>query len=249
MKIATEPLMKSKIFLTLFLLLITNYWLPITSHAQRFSSDSYIIDMGNFNMTSGKKSSTTYQLTDTVGQFAPGKFSLDGGYIVKSGFQYIYDLLFDFSFKINNPDLAINFGTLTPDIGTTQSHTVTVSSPSGHGYDIYVLENHPLTLVGSQTTIPDTSCDQATSCTVSSSNVWNSPTAYGFGYNVSGIGATYFPTSSHYRPFATSGHIFMSENVPSRSRTASITYKVNILATQSAGNYENAITFIAIPKY
>jgi len=201
-------------------------------------------------MTSGKKSSTTYQLTDTVGQFAPGKFSIDDGYIIKSGFQYIYDLLFDFSFQINNPGLAVNFGTLVPNVGTTQSHTVTVSSPSGHGYDIYVLENHPLAQINSGITIPNTSCDPATPCTASSSNIWNSSAAYGFGYNASGVGTTtLFPDSTRYRPFATSGNIFMSENASARNRTATITYKVNIPGTQGAGKYENSITFIAVPKY
>jgi len=241
--------MKPKIF-SFLLLLVVSCQLPTPSHAQRFSSDSYIIDMGNFNMTSGRKSSTTYRLTDTVGQFAPGKFSITDGYIIKSGFQYIYDLLFDFSFKIDNPDLAVNFGNLVPNVGTTQSHTVTISSPSGHGYDVYVQQNHPLTRIGSQTTIPDTSCDPATSCTASSSNVWTSSDAYGFGYNASGVGTTdYFPNDTYYRPFATSGNIFMSENAPSQNRTATLTYKINIPATQAAGNYQNSIIFIAVPKY
>ena len=94
---------KIKLYLIVFftlLFLSTIYNLrPTISLAQTFDSTSYHIDWGNFNMTSGKKTSTNYQLTDTVGQNAPGKFT-SNGYTVKSGFQYIYDSMEKFSFAI-----------------------------------------------------------------------------------------------------------------------------------------------------
>jgi hypothetical protein len=229
--------------------------------AQSFSSSSYNIQWGNFNMTAGKKTSTSYQLTDTVGQNAPGKFN-NTGYILKSGFQYIYDTLFYFSFQID--DLSLDFGSLVPGIGTTQTNTITISAPSGNGYQIMAVENHPLRQ-NSGTTIPDTKCN-SNDCNKTTSTVWTNPTAYGFGFNAIGINSSgavtnigtsnYFTDSTYFRPFANATNtpidapqIIMSENSPIKNRSAKVTYKINISAIQSAGNYQNGINFIAVPKY
>ncbi|MDP4009574.1 MAG: hypothetical protein Q8P53_01175 [Candidatus Shapirobacteria bacterium] len=229
--------------------------------AQSFSSSSYKIQWGNFNMTAGKKTSSSYQLTDTVGQNAPGKFN-NTGYILKSGFQYIYDTFFYFSFQID--DLSLDFGSLVPGIGTTQTNIITISAPSGNGYQIMAVENHPLRQ-SSGTTIPDTKCN-SDSCNKTTSAVWDSSTAYGFGFNAIGINSSgavtnigtsnYFTDSTYFRPFANATNtpidapqIIMSENSPIKNRSAKVTYKINISAIQSAGNYQNGINFIAVPKY
>ena len=223
---------------------------PKLTLAQSFSSPNYLLNMGNFNTTSGSKTSTNYRLTDTVGQLTPGQFT-STGYIVKSGFQYIYDTFYAFSFSINYQ--SIDFGTLTPNIGTTQTNVLTISSPAGHGYQIMTSENHPL-WIDAVSQIADTTCDAA-DCSETTSGVWTSNSTYGFGFNASGIGATaYFANSTYYRQFADtsaneSPQILASENSPARNRQTTITYKVNINSLQAAGNYQNAITFIAIPKY
>ena len=98
-----------------------------TSLAQTFDSASYHIDFGNFNMTSGRKTSTNYTLTDTVGQNAPGQYDASG-YTIKAGFQYLYDKRIPLSFKINNLDL--NFGVLTPNVGSTVSNIITINISS-----------------------------------------------------------------------------------------------------------------------
>ena len=81
--------MTSKIIFLLSILLIS---FPATVLAQRFSSPSYLINWGNFNLTSGSKTSPNYRLTDTVGQNAPG-YSEGDSLAVKAGFQYIYDTM------------------------------------------------------------------------------------------------------------------------------------------------------------
>lgn len=227
--------------------------------AQHFESDSFVIDWGNFNMTSGSKNSTTYKLTDTVGQIAPGQYSKNG-YVIKSGFQYIYDTFTPFSFIIDN--LAINFGTLVPEIGTTAANTITITSPYGRGYQIMVAENHPLQ-INPSLQIPDTTCDSGP-CSESSPGPWILSTTHGFGFNAIGINNSgvatnvgtsgYFGDGTYFRQFANisareTPQIIMSENSSVKNRSARITYKVNITALQAAGNYENAINFIAIPKY
>lgn len=219
--------------------------------SQSFTSPSYHIDWGNFNMTGGKKTSTNYILTDSVGQNAPGQYN-SAGYIVKSGFQYAYDPNYKFSFSIDNLD--INFGSLTPNIGNTQSNIITITTPSGHGYEIFASENSPLTTLDTNTTINDTTCDN-NDCDETTSGVWTQNNTYGFGFNATGDGtSTYFPNSTYFRQFANrqtneTPQIFMSENNPVVDHSAKITYKINISSNQPSGSYQNNINFIAVPKY
>ena len=242
-------------------ILLTSYFIyqyqPI--QAQHFQSDSFVIDWGNFNMTSGSKTSQSYNLTDTVGQNAPGEYSKNG-YIVKSGFQYIYDTLGQFTFIID--DLTIDFGTLIPQIGSTASNIITISTPSGRGYQIMASENHPLQ-INSSLQIPDTLCDSGP-CSESSSGPWANNDTYGFGFNAIGIDSSgvatnigtsdYFLNDTLWRQFADissleTPQIIMSENISVKDRSARITYKVNISPVQPAGNYENGINFTAVRKY
>ncbi len=226
--------------------------------AQTFDSNSFHIEFGNFNMTSGKKNSPSYTLTDTVGQNAPGRFS-SSGYVVKAGFQYIYDTSDKFSFSIS--DLDLTFGSMIPDVGSTQTNIITITTPSNRGYEILAIANHPLLSTGY--TIPDTTCN-SNNCTFNTSAPWTLSTAYGFGFNALGINnsgvvtnigtSNYFSNSTYYRPFASLSknelpQIFMSENTRVKDRQARITYKVNISLNQAAGNYSNLINLIAIPKY
>jgi len=201
-------------------------------------------------MTAGQKTSTNYQLTDTVGQNAPG-YSEKNGIVVKSGFQYIYDTFTELSFSIDKLD--ISFGTLVPGIGSTDTNLLIVTTPSGHGYQITAQENHPL-WISPNHYIPDTTCDQG-DCTITNSTPWISNDKYGFGFNVTGIGATgYFSDSTYFRPFSNiynnqTPSIIASENKPVEEREALVTYRVLISPVQSAGNYENYITYTLTPKY
>ncbi len=248
--------MKLKISLIILLLLLSVPFLSRQTLAQHFSSSSYNIDWGNFNITSGSKTSTNYSLTDTVGQNAPGPYT-SSGYTLKSGFQYIYDTFNQFSFSIDN--LSIALGTLTPGVGSTSSNIITITTPSGHGYQITAQQNHPLSLAAG-TTIPDTKCDSGT-CTITSSGIWTSSSSYGFGFNALGINgsgvvtnvgtSSYFTDSTYFRPFAllNNPQIFMSEDHPIKDHSARITYKTNVSPFQSAGTYQNSIIFTAVPKY
>ena len=113
-------MMTPKIFLVLSTLLAL---FPSTVLAQRFSSPSYLINWGNFNLTSGSKTSPNYRLTDTVGQNAPG-YSEGDGMAVKAGFQYIYDTFDYLNFTIDK--LLIDFGTLEPGIEVTDTNLFAV---------------------------------------------------------------------------------------------------------------------------
>lgn len=235
------------LFFLLFFFLFTNKKLL----AQTFDSASYHIEFGNFNMTSGKKTSANYSLTDTVGQNAPGQYD-SSGYTVKAGFQYLYQQSIPFSFQISNLDLSL--GLLTPGVGSTVTNTLVISTPTGNGYNILAIANHPLKSITGGDTIPDTKCDSGT-CSESVSNVWTSNSAYGFGFNATGDGtSSYFSNSTYFRQFADSSagetaQILMSENTPVKDHSAKITYKALVSLNQAGGTYQNSINFIAVPKY
>ena len=219
-------------------------------HAQHFTSESYIIDWGHFNLTSGRKTSVNYRLTDTVGQNAPG-LSEGDSLRIKAGFQYIYDMSSAISFTIDK--LNIDFGTLVPGIGVTDTNLLTVTTPSGRGYQVMAQQNHPL-WINSSNFIPNTTCD-LDDCTATLSTPWTTSNKYGFGFNVTGIGATaYFTNSTYFRPFADFSQnqesvVIASESSPVKDRQATITYRVLVSAFQAAGKYENYITYTLVPRY
>ena len=223
--------------------------LIVPAHAQTFESANYKIRQGNFNMTSGTKSSASYNLTDTVGQTAAEFFS-GTGYHVKAGFQYIYTL-YDFSFSISS--LAVNLGSLTPNAFTTASHTLTVTAP-GQGYSVSAYETNKLTKSGSSNTIPDTTCDSGL-CTESSATVWTTATNNGFGYNLTGNDVSAdFVSSSYFRPFpdfslGESPATVMTTTSAGKNRVATVTYKVSPSSIPAAGKYSTQILYIATPVY
>lgn len=232
------------ILFTFPLLLLNSF--PV--HAETLVSPSYKIRLGNFNMTSGFKSSASYQLTDTVGQTAAEFFS-SSGYHLRTGFQYLYTL-YDFSFKISS--LAINLGTQTPNTFSSATNTLTVSTP-GQGYSVVAYETSKLTN-SSGSTIPDTTCDSG-ACTESSATAWINSTNNGFGYNASGNDiASDFVNSTYFRPFpdlslSEPPSTVLTTTSAGKNRLATITYKLSVSPTQAAGDYSTQITYLATPVY
>lgn len=241
----------------LAVVLLTGSWMALGAgfasqvvHAETMSSDSYKIQFGNFNMTSGEKSSASYKVTDTVGQTAAGAFT-GSGYQVKAGFQYIYPFE-KFSFTISS--LTINLGDLTYGSFNSESHTVTVNTNGAGGYLVTVFETHPLRLQSGFSTIPDTTCDDG-SCSETTASSWIDATKPGFGFNVFGDDvATDFVNMDYFRQFADLSNneemqTIMSGSGIARNRSATITYKAAPQGTQAAGVYETQIIYSAIPAY
>jgi hypothetical protein len=218
--------------------------------ADNMSSSSYQLYFGNFNMTSGTKTSTSYGLTDTVGQTAPGQFG-QAGYVVKSGFQYLYPFT-TFSFKISPQ--RISFGSLSLNTLTTASQYLEVTAVGAGGYSVKVSEDHPMRATnGSGNTIADTLCN--TTCSETTAGVWTSTSKYGFGYNMAGDDAVSgFTNSTYFKQFAdlsaaeTPQTIMTSTSVGTK-RHGVLTYQINIGASQPTGDYQTAITYTAIPGY
>lgn len=234
-------------------LLILSPLLITQASAENLESPSYIIQFGNFNITSGEKSSDSYTVTDTVGQMGAGPFGQPGSstYFLGSGFQYIYPLN-QFRFEISK--LNIDLGLLTPLSHNTDSHTLLVRSPGTGGYLVYAYQLHPLRLVNGTAIIPDTTCDN-NDCDETVAAEWQNQDIGGFGFNIAGDDVwSDFLSTDYFRQFANN-----STNEPMQpvmgttgvaiDRVTTVTYKAGLFGNEAAGQYETAVVYIAVPAY
>lgn len=213
------------------------------------TSDSYQIDWPNLNMGAGLPSSSSYNLGVTTGQTAPGLYE-STGYKVRAGFQYIHSII-PFTFTIDK--IAVDFGSLTVGVGSTDTIGLEVSCGSAGGYSVTAQENNPLTSTA-QSTIPDTTCDPTDTCDESDAGTWTQSTTYGFGYSMSGTDVPSEFSGGKYKRYADISQseppqVVMSGTNVGIGKTSTMTLKVNISGTQAAGVYENILTFIATPTY
>ncbi len=225
---------------------------PGIVHAEELSGSGYIIKMGTINIVSGTVGSPSYKLSTTVGQTATGEFEVNG-YRVKSGFQYSRTGE-PFSFSLTSD--SVNLGTVIANTFAKKTASLTITGAGIHGYTVKAIENHPLQIGESPSTIPDTVCDPKEKCTPNHASPWTSTTSYGFGYNLAGddVDQAEFPNSTMFRPFADNQlnqtPITLMSNPKSASKaTATLTFQANISPTQGNGFYENSIQFIALPSY
>lgn len=244
--------MSAAVAITIFVLTLAH---PIKQAlAETLQSDNFTVQFGNFNVTSGKKESDSFKLTDTVGQVAAGPYGNygSGSFFLGGGFQYIYQLS-EFSFNISKID--IDLGEIIPGNFSTDSNQLTISTKGAGGYNIYAYELHKLQNTSDNNyQIPNTSCDSG-NCTISSAKTWTNATNDGFGYNMSGnsIPAD-FVSADYFRPFADESAsenmqvVMHSDNVATDERST-VTYKASINPTQGAGSYETSIVFVAVPGY
>lgn len=224
---------------------------PVLSAAvDNMRSNSYIIQFGNFNMTSGEKSSSAYKVTDTVGQTAPGEYT-STGYKVFAGFQYIYAIP-KFSFRIT--DLSIDLGELQNGVFSQQTNDLVITTRSG-GYSILARAENPLRRPTgvSSAQIPFTTCDSG--CTTANAQPWTSLDKVGLGFTAAGTHkAADFVNSTYYRPFADRSQSQQAEVIAQssdvvRDDVISITYRGTISGSQEAGQYQTSVEYTAIPTF
>jgi hypothetical protein len=225
---------------------------PAQAFAVNMDSSQFRIRYSNINFGSDEGSSTNYDISTTNGQLAAKEFS-SSGYIVKAGFQYWHSII-PFTFSIS--DTSIELGTLTPQTPSTATTILTVSFGGAGQYQVTAVEVGPLETSSGSNSIADTVCNGgAQTCTETSSNVWNSSSAYGFGYNMSGTGIPGdFTNNTYYRPFPNSllseaPAVVMSSSNVTTSDQATVTFKVNISSTQAAGSYQTLVKYVATPSF
>lgn len=246
--------MKKVLFFAVLVLLLTfgtSFFQPIFATEMR--SDSFWIQFGNLNVTSGEKSSASYNVTDTVGQVAPGAYGEYGSstWFVGGGFQYIYQID-EFSFTIS--DVDIDLGSLIIGVHNTATNTLTITTRGAGGYTVYAYEQHPLRLQDGVTTLPDTTCNAGT-CNESTAQVWTDQNVSGFGFNMTGNDVpSDFVNSTYFRQFAdisnaeTMQEVMGSSNIAA-SRQSTVTYKIGMPGTQDAGVYQTYVVYVAVPGY
>lgn len=220
--------------------------------AEELSGGNYIIKMGTINISSGKKTSESVRLIDTVGQTIQGQFEKTG-FRVNTGFAYNRSLE-PFSFVLSKN--AVDFGAIKPGSFAKDVIDLAVNGAGAYGYHISVIEDHPLQTPEGKVSLPDTSCDPSDKCTPSHASPWTSSVAYGFGYNLSGddIDQSEFTDATFFRPFANNAAnqdpvVIMSHQGKGKKANARLTFQINVSPSQSSGRYQNTIQFIALPSF
>lgn len=228
----------------------TPFYFAQIARADLLESDSYVIQFGNFNITSGEKSSASYNVTDTVGQTTAGPYN-STSFFVGAGFQYIYQIG-TFSFSIS--DLSIPLGTLTPGVHSSDTNVLTISTKGAGGFNVYAYETNPLRLTQGGAEIDNTTCDAGT-CTFTTAEPWTNQAIPGFGFNVAGTtAASDFTDATYFRPFADAElsqamqTVMTSPNI-ANDETVTVTYKAGIPGDQAAGEYQTSIVYIAVPGF
>jgi len=221
--------------------------------AEMMRSNSFEIQFGNFNVTSGEKESANYNVTDTVGQTVAGPFGAYGSssYFVGAGFQYIYQIG-HFAFSIS--DIDINLGELSAGQHNSDNNTLTIYTKGASGYLVYAYENHPLRHSNGTTDIPDTTCDN-TLCDQTTAAIWTDQNIPGFGFNINGDSTPAdFINNTYFRQFADqssaeNAQVVMSSTNIAKGDQATVTYKAGMSGFQAAGNYQTQIVYIAVPGF
>ncbi len=221
--------------------------------AEEMESNSYRVQFGNFNMSSGRQTGDSYTLSNTVGGVAIGPYGQYGSsnYFIGGGFQYVYQIDY-FTFSISK--LNIELGELFAGSFKTDSHTISITTNGASGYSVYAFENHPLKNTNGNETIPDTTCD-ASDCDETTATSWTNPAQAGFGFNMSGDDiAADFVNGNYFRQFADneaseSMQEIMGSSSVALNRSATVTYKASMPGNQASGNYQTGIVFVAVPGY
>lgn len=242
-----NQLIKKVIFL-LILFLFLNFK---NIYGINMESSKFKMESASVSTAAGTKSSDNYQLSDTIGQTIAGQFA-SNGYIIKAGFQYIKSII-PFRFTVSNTN--VNLGTLIPNTFSTSQITLKVDFGSAGEYQVLAYEENPIKNPNGDT-IPDTSCNGGSNtCNKSLAKVWDSTSAYGFGFNMSGDDIpSDFINSSYFRPFANKENgddpvLIMSSTNVGRSRQSTLTFKANVSSIQPAGSYQTVIHFITTPSF
>lgn len=267
-----------RIIIIVFVLVTSHYSLVTLSHAINMRSDEYRIQFGKVDSGGGKMTDPvddSYTLTSSIGQEAAKEFQ-STGYIVKSGFQYIYSRV-PFTFYLST--IRVDMGTLLPNTPASGAITLKVSFGGAGQYIVTARADSPLTEIQGTDTISFTGCNGGIdTCTITNAKLWTSSSAYGFGYGMTGQDIpTDFTNNTYFRPFANrllaedAATIMQSSNVTAditptpavpftpapvltgvpRTTThqAVITMKANISGLQPAGTYATVVRFLATPSF
>ena len=156
---------------------------------------------------------------------------------------------------------TVPFGTISTTDFYDAAQMLSVSTNAASGYVVTASESATLTAynVTGTPTLANTTCD--TACTSSTATEWNTATNKGFGYSledgngtpVTDVSATivynYSSRTFNARSFGTVGENIMTSTGVVDSDQAYVCYRIIVSGTQTAGDYENYVIYIATATF
>lgn len=243
----------SPCFVLVYLLGYLNAGLfPDRAYAEITSNDNWTIEVKDLSLTTDPAvNNQKKQLIND--QPMPGSYS-GTNYTIKTGYENLPPSK-PFSFNISNS--IIDYGPLSPTNHIYRTSNLNVSNTSTKRFIVIAYENRPLVATESNSSIPDSTCDNG-SCSQVRSALWTNTLTYGFGYRCDNVSNNDCPIDfnldNYYKQFSDQSkketeQIIMSSNLPESNHETQITYKVNISKTQPKDSYSNTVTYIAVPGY
>jgi hypothetical protein len=158
----------------------------------------------------------------------------------------------------NTTGASLDFGSLNLSASTPNNlaQFLYCTTNAANGYVVQTFESGQLTMLGTTTTIPNTTCNG--SCSYTTDTIWTTLTNSGFGYALQ-VGSTSagavlgITTAGNYKAFgvgyAQAQSILSRTNTPADTDSAYICYRTTISTSQPAGTYQNEINFIATATF
>lgn len=220
---------------------------------QTMSNQNYIIQTEKIDTASDATANADYN-SPAAGK-SNSNISEGVNFKIKKGFENLAPAV---PFSISLSSDIVDFGALSPTNPIIRTADLSVSSKAAYGYSVIVFENEPLTTIflNDKAFIPDTTCDNG-GCDTQNASEWINTLTYGFGYrcdNLNGADCdSSFTSSNSYKHFPDIANNddpqSIMAGIGSNNKTARISYKINISGTQPQGNYNNVVTYIAIPNF
>jgi hypothetical protein len=126
-----------------------------------------------------------------------------------------------------------------------------------NGYVIQTFEGGPMTMIGGNSTIPDTTCP-SNACSSTVAAAWTTNATSGFGYALQ-VGSTStgavlgITTAGSYKSFgngyAGAQTIMSRTNTPTSTDSLYVCYRVTASNFQPAGTYQNEVNYIATATF
>lgn len=154
--------------------------------------------------------------------------------------------------KLSVSDVSVVFDSLL-SVPQTETTAVTWLSENTHGMQLLAFQDDLMQSIQGRR-IDQTTCNTATPCTYHRSGLWNTDSAYGFGYRTDGRFVAYdMVHQDWYRPFPLvfgmphSTVIASYRGAQSPSETE-LTFKLNLPPSHQQGTYQSVVSIIALPK-
>ena len=151
---------------------------------------------------------------------------------------------------VSSTATSIPFGTLPFGSSLKAAQRLTATTNASSGYEIYVLEDAPLTdtrgdTVRSLNATNASPLSWTTTCTSTSTGCYG----YHAGSSVLSGGSTRFAANDTYAGFSTSTAEVGWNGAPASSSTMDMVYRVQANVTQNNGSYSSNIIYIIAPSF